>query len=107
MLTPPGKAHMCRGKGAGGGSLPREVALGPIGAEGDNRASITIAGALGFFLARIPNIEDAYRPDEIELWSTDVDIRPILDETQCKLCRGKSVRNSVKGKTGRFRNRAG
>jgi len=44
----------------------------------------------------------AYRPDVIELWSTGVDIRPILDETQCKLCRDKSVRGSVKGKTGRL-----
>ena len=82
ILAPTFKSHMGVGQGSYGRSLPREIALGPIGAEDHGRASVTIPIAPGLVLSCIPYIEDADGPHEIELRSADIDVRAILNEPE-------------------------
>ena len=62
--------------------MPGEVALGPVSAKDHGRAAIAVTVTTGFVLSRIANIKDADGPHEIELRSADIDVRPILNESE-------------------------
>jgi len=86
MLAPALKAYVSRRKGSDGRPLPSEIALGPVSAEDHGRASVTVPIAPGLVLSRIPYIKDANGSDKIELWTADINVRPILDEAKHEVC---------------------
>ena len=86
MLAPAFKAYVSRRKGSDGRPLPSEIALGPVSAEDHGRASVTVPIAPGLVLSRIPYIKDANGSDKIELWTADINVRPILDEAKHEVC---------------------
>lgn len=54
----------------------------PVGAEDHGCAAIAIPIAPGLVLSCIPDIEHANGPHEIELRSTDIDVRAVLNEPE-------------------------
>jgi len=82
MLAPAFKADVSRRKCSDGRPLPREIALGPVGAEDHGRAAIAVTVTTGFMLPRVANIKDPDRPHEVELRSADIDVRAILNEPE-------------------------
>ena len=60
--------------------------MGPVSAEDHSRAAIAVTVTTGFVLPRIPHIEDADRPHEIELWPADIDVRAVLSKPQREVC---------------------
>lgn len=80
ILAPSFKSHMGIGQCGNGRSLPSEIALGSVCAKDDGGATIAIAVTSGFMLSRIPDIKDADGSYEVELRSTDIDVRLILNE---------------------------
>lgn len=79
MIAPTFQADMRLGQRGDGRTRPVKIALDSIGTEKDCFETAAIAVA-GFVLARIPNIEDTDRADEVELRSTDVDVGSVLDQ---------------------------
>ena len=79
MIAPTFQADMRLGQRGDGLTRPVKIALDSIGTEKDCFETAAIAVA-GFVLARIPNIEDTDRADEVELRSTDVDVGSVLDQ---------------------------
>ena len=92
MLAPTFKSHMGLGQGSYGRSLPREIALGPIGAENHYRTSVAVPIAPGLVLSSIPYIEDADGPHEIELRSADIDVRAILNKLKGPISENEVIR---------------
>ena len=91
ILAPTLKSHMGLGQCSYGRSMPREIALGPVGAEDHGRAAIAVTVTTGFMLSRIANIKDADGPHKIELRSADIDVRTILNEQERLVGRNEIV----------------
>ena len=89
ILAPAFKSHMGLGQGSYGRSMPSEIALGPVCAKDDGRAAIALSVTTGFVLSCIPDIEHADGPNEVELWSADIDVCAILNEPECLVGRNE------------------
>lgn len=83
MIAPTFQADMGLGQRRDGRTRPGKIALGSVGADKDGFVTAAIA-VTGLALARVPDIVDTDRADEIEVRSTDVDVGSVLDETQCE-----------------------
>ena len=70
------------GQGSYGRSLPRKIALGPVGAEDHGRASVAVTIAPGLVLSCVPDIKNTDGSYKIELRAADIDIRAVLNETE-------------------------
>ena len=70
------------GQGRRRGWRPREIALNAVGSEADCRGSIAIAVPAGFMLSGVSHLIDSDRAHEIELGTTDIDVRPVLRQMQ-------------------------
>ena len=83
MIAPTFQADMGLGQRRDGRARPGKIALGSIGTEKDGFAAAAVT-VTGFVLARVAHIIDTDRPDEIELWSADVDVCSVLDQMKCE-----------------------
>ncbi|GAB5463245.1 MAG: hypothetical protein HoeaKO_33360 [Hoeflea alexandrii] len=79
ILAPTFETYMGLRQGSYRRSLPGKIALDPIGAEDHGGATVAVAVTSRFMLPGIANIKDADGPHEIELRSTDIDVRAILN----------------------------